>query len=76
MVGCCGFLLLLPLVGLPFTNTLPALVIVIGMLGMMERDGAAIAAAYGLLIVTVGYLGMFATVVVEVFERIKHWLAG
>jgi hypothetical protein len=76
MVGFCGFLLLLPLVGLPFTNTLPALVIVIGMLGMMERDGAAIAAAYGLLVVTLGYLGMFATMLVEVFERSRHWLAG
>jgi hypothetical protein len=76
MVGFCGFLLLLPLVGMPFTNTLPGLVIVIGMLGMMERDGVAIAAAYGLLVVTVVYLGMFAAVVFEVFERIKHWLAG
>ena len=75
MVGFCGLLLLLPLVGIPFTNTLPALVIVIGMLGMMERDGIAIASAYGLLVVTLAYLGMFATVVVEVFERVKHWLA-
>ena len=76
MVGFCGFLLLLPLVGMPFTNTLPALVIVIGMLGMMERDGVAIAAAYGLLVVTLAYLGMFATVLVELFERCRHWLAG
>jgi hypothetical protein len=76
MVGFCGFLLLLPLVGMPFTNTLPGLVIVIGMLGMMERDGVAIAGAYALLGVTVVYLGMFATVLIEVFERVKHWLAG
>ena len=76
MVGFCGFLLLLPLVGMPFTNTLPALVIVIGMLGMMERDGVALAAAYGLLVVTLAYLGMFATVLVELFERCRHWLAG
>jgi len=76
MVGFCGFLLLLPLVGMPFTNTLPALVIVIGMLGMMERDGLAIAAAYGLLVVTLAYLAMFATVMVELFDRVRHWLAG
>ena len=75
MVGFSGFLLLLPLVGLPFTNTLPALVIVIGMLGMMERDGLAIASAYGLLLVTVAYLGMFATVMIEVVERSWRWLA-
>ena len=76
MVGFCGFLLLLPLVGIPFTNTLPALVIVIGMLGMMERDGAAIAGAYGLLVVTLAYLGMFAGVMIELFKRGHHWLMG
>ena len=76
MVGFCGFLLLLPLVGIPFTNTLPALVIVIGMLGMMERDGVAIAAAYGLLVVTLCYLGLFAGVMIELFKRAQHWLMG
>ncbi len=76
MVGFCGFLLLLPLVGIPFTNTLPALVIVIGMLGMMERDGLAIAAAYGLLVVTLCYLGLFAGVMIELFKRAQHWLTG
>ena len=74
MVGFCGFLLLLPLVGIPFTNTLPGLVIVVGMLGMMERDGLAIASAYGLLAITLGYFGMFATVMFEVIERSYHWL--
>ena len=76
LVGLAGFLLLLPLVGLPFTNTLPALVIIIGMLGMMERDGLAIAGAYGLFAFTLIYLGLFARVVLEVFGRIQHWLAG
>jgi hypothetical protein len=73
MVGFGGFLLLLPLIGMPFTNTLPALVIIVGMLGMMERDGVAIASAYGLLVITLAYLGMFATVMVEFIERIHHW---
>ena len=76
MVGFCGFLLLLPLVGIPFTNTLPAMVIVIGMLGMMERDGVAVASAYGLLVVTLAYLGMFAGVMIELFKRGHHWLTG
>ena len=76
LVGFSGFLLLLPLVGLPFTNTLPALVIIIAMLGVMERDGMAIMSAYGLLVVTLLYLGTFATVMVELLERLKHWLTG
>ncbi len=74
MVGFCGFLLLLPLVGIPFTNTFPAIVIVVGMLGMMERDGLAIAMAYVLLVATLCYLGAFATVMVELVERAYHWL--
>ncbi len=75
MVGFCGFLLMLPMGGIPFTNTLPALVIVIGMLGMMERDGVAIAAAYALLALTLAYLGVFATVIVELGQRAWHWVA-
>ncbi len=76
MVGFCGFLLLLPLVGIPFTNTFPAIVIVVGMLGMMERDGMAVAMAHVLLVATLGYLGMFAGVMIELFKRGHHWLMG
>lgn len=74
---CAGaFLLLLPLGGIPFTNTLPALAVVIGTLGMMERDGIAIASAYGILLATFVYFATFAGVVVELFERAKQWFTG
>ena len=76
MVGFCGFLLLLPLTGIPFTNTLPALVIVICTLGMMERDGVAIAGAYVLLVATLAYLGFFAGVMIELIKRGRAWLTG
>jgi hypothetical protein len=76
LVGFSGFLLLLPLGGIPFTNTLPALVIVVGMLGMMERDGAAIALAYGLFAFTLAYFGFFATVMIGLLQRFMHWLAA
>jgi len=69
-------LLLLPLGGIPFTNTLPALVIVIGMLGVLERDGVAIAAAYGFLVATLAYFALFATAIVELVARIKSYLAS
>lgn len=74
----CGaaFLLLLPLGGIPFTNTLPALAVVIGTLGMMERDGAAVAVAYALLISTLVYFATFAGVAIELFDRLWHWIAG
>jgi hypothetical protein len=67
---CAGaLLLLLPLGGIPFTNTLPALVVVIGALGVLERDGVAVTVAYGFLALTLVYFTVFAGVIVELGER-------
>ena len=77
LLVCAGAgLLLLPLGGIPFTNMLPALVVVIGTLGMMERDGVAVVTAYGLLLATFAYFGAFAGVAIELFEKLKQWIAG
>lgn len=74
-IVCIGaLLLLLPLGGIPFTNTLPALVVVIGTLGVMERDGVAVAVAYGCLVATVVYFTVFAGVIIELAQRAWHWL--
>ena len=74
---CAGaLLLLLPLGGIPFTNTLPALVVVVGTLGMLERDGAAVAAAYGLLVATLAYFALFAGVAFEVTQRLLRASSG
>jgi hypothetical protein len=71
---CLGaLLLLLPLGGIPFTNTLPALVVVIGTLGMLERDGVAVAVAYGFFVVTLIYFAVFAGVIIELAERVLRW---
>jgi hypothetical protein len=76
MVCLGGMLLLLPLGGIPFTNTLPALVVVIGTLGMMERDGAAVAVAYSLMLSTFIYFGFFAGALIKLGERAWQWIAG
>ena len=77
LLVCAGAgLLLLPLGGIPFTNMLPALVVVIGTLGMMERDGVAVAAAYGIFVSTLVYFATFAGVVIELFDKLREWLAG
>jgi hypothetical protein len=77
VVICLGAtLLLLPLGGIPFTNTLPALVVVVGALGLLERDGAAVLAAHGLFVVTLAYFAAFAGVIVELFDRITRWWTG
>jgi hypothetical protein len=76
-VICAGAgLLLLPLGGIPFTNMLPALVVVVGTLGMMERDGVAVAGAYGLFVATMVYFATFAGVVIELWEKLTQWIAG
>lgn len=77
LVICAGAgLLLLPLGGIPFTNMLPALVVVVGTLGMMERDGVAVAAAYGIFVATMVYFATFAGVVIELWEKLTQWIAG
>ena len=77
LVVCAGAgLLLLPLGGIPFTNMLPALVVVIGTLGMMERDGVAVGAAYGIFVATMAYFATFAGVVIELWEKLTQWIAG
>ena len=74
VVGAGALLLLLPIGGIPFTNTLPALVVVIGTLGVLERDGVAITTAYGFLILTIIYFTVFAGVVVGLAQRVLHGL--
>ncbi len=72
---CAGAgLLLLPLGGIPLTNTLPALVIVIGMLGLLERDGAAVSVAYGFLVATVIYFGLYAAAAIKFISWIRQYL--
>jgi hypothetical protein len=71
-----ALLLMLPIGGIPFTNTLPALAIVIGTLGVLERDGIAIAAAHGLLAATLVYFATFAAVGFKLIEQALRWLTG
>jgi hypothetical protein len=74
MIGIAALLLLLPLGGIPFTNTLPALAIVIGTLGLMERDGLAIVIGYLLVVATGIYFGLFADALYHLLEQVKHHL--
>ncbi|MGL5358692.1 MAG: exopolysaccharide biosynthesis protein [Shewanella sp.] len=56
-----ALLLMLPLGAIPFTNTLPAWVILLICIGMLQRDGVFIALGYVLALATVvwfGFLGI------------------
>jgi hypothetical protein len=59
-----GVLLLFPLSFIPFSNTLPALAILLLALGMLQRDGYFILAGYLALVATVIYFGGLALLVV------------
>lgn len=55
-----GVLLLFPLSFIPFSNTLPALSILLLALGMLQRDGIFIVLGYVMLLLTVIYFGGLA----------------
>ena len=73
MVFFAALLLLLPLGGIPFTNTLPALAVVIGTLGVMERDGVAVAAGHAFLVATLVYFATFGALLVQLVEKFTRW---
>ena len=53
-------LLLFPLSFIPFSNTLPAVSILLLALGMLQRDGIFIVLGYGALLLTILYFGGLA----------------
>ncbi len=55
-----GVLLLFPLSFIPFSNTLPALSILLLALGMLQRDGLFIISGYVMLLLTILYFGGLA----------------
>jgi hypothetical protein len=55
-----GVLLMFPLGLVPFSNTLPAIAILLLAVGMVERDGLFIAGGYLMNVVTILYFGMLA----------------
>lgn len=58
-----GILLLFPLSFIPFSNTLPALSVLLLALGMLQRDGIFILAGYLALLLTILYFGGLALLV-------------
>lgn len=55
-----GVLLLFPFGLIPFSNTLPAFAILFFTLGLLQRDGYFISAAYGMMFLTMAYFGALA----------------
>lgn len=55
-----GFLLMMPLSFIPFSNTLPAVAILLLSAGISQRDGVVVAAGYALVVLTLLYFGGLA----------------
>ena len=77
VVAAAAVLLLLPLPPVPpLTNTLPALVIVVLTMSLLERDGFGILAGHTLFVFTLGYFAFWATVIVETIQRVLARFGG
>ncbi len=75
VIAFSGLILMLPLPPIPpFTNMLPALVIVVLAISTLERDGAGVAAGYGIFISMLIYFAIWARVLIEGFDRILERL--
>ncbi|WP_404424575.1 exopolysaccharide biosynthesis protein [Nibricoccus sp. IMCC34717] len=73
MICIAGLLLALPLPPVPpLTNTLPAWAVVIGMLGLIERDGRAVFAAWLVFVFTLAYF----TAALLLGSEIIQWVKG
>ena len=78
MINNCGIitgalLLILPIILVPFSNTLPALAILFLCIGLLQRDGLCILYGHFFNIATIVY---FTSLVIgghEAFEKLLHF---
>lgn len=72
LLAYLAFLLALPIAGIPFTNTLPAIGIVLVAASMMERDGRAIFAGYAVALGATLYFALFFGTITHVIMEHGH----
>lgn len=70
-----ALMLLLPL-PIPFTNAIPAWVILLTAAGLMERDGVFISAGYAVFAAGIGYFGFLGGATHHLIDAIRRWLAN
>jgi hypothetical protein len=76
LLVCVAALTLMIPAPLPFSNTLPALGILLVASGTMERDGAAIIAGYFFTVVGVAYFALIALLGAGAWNLIRNRLGG
>ncbi len=75
MVAFSAGLLLVP-APIPFSNTLPALSILFGTAGTMERDGVSVTLGYVFALLAAAYFVLFALMGAQAWDFIRAKLAG
>lgn len=76
MLMLAGILLMAPLGFVPFSNTLPAVAVLLLSIGMMERDGVMVLAGYGFIALTLGYFSVLGLLAVRAGQGIGATFGG
>ena len=76
LMAVSGLLMAIPFFGIPFNNTLPALVIIAACIAELEDDGGFIFVALGLLAATVAYFTFIFWALFFVGEQALGFLDG
>jgi hypothetical protein len=74
LIFIAGLLMAVPFVGIPFNNTLPALVILSACVALLEKDGVMFLVAVGWMIVTLLYFALLLALMFFFGMQIKAWL--
>lgn len=72
-IAACALLIPAPI---PFSNLLPAVAIILGAAGVMERDGLAIIGGYFFAIIGITYFVLVALMGAQAWDFIRNKLAG
>jgi hypothetical protein len=75
MMFIAAVVLMLPL-PIPLTNTFPGWVILLIAGGLIERDGAAVAAGYAVFAAGVLYFAFLGGATHQLFDAVRRWIAG
>ncbi len=73
---CASALMLLVPAPIPFSNTLPALAVLLGAAGTMERDGATVLAGYFFAVLAAAYFLLIALMGAHAFDFVLEKLSG
>lgn len=73
IIAISGLLLAVPLPGIPFSNTLPALAVLLVCLGELEEDGLMVVLALVMLALTVAYFVFLGWLVYTLGDQAWDW---